>query len=325
MSNENQHWVPKLLIKNFAGSDGRVFCLNIQTDAVTKPPPKHAAAAIGFNDFVVNGKAISYEDKLEKIETAAAPILKQIITSRSAAGLTTEQRGRVADFIAAQSFRTKAFHEGLGLQSSRQAFGPLFAQLWRSAFLLSAEVLRRKWLTLSIEHEDVFYLGDHPVVLQHTEAPASPMELGFDIKGVEAFLPLSPKSALYMPCLSTSREIISGYENARRMPQLIEWAKRRGTSSPLDEKQALDLAERVRKNSAQLYAALTKGLALIAEPANVENLNYLQCMYASSAIYSNCRNFAFAQMVLARSPQYRNAVRVRLAEFGESPGSAAPK
>ena len=66
MSHDNQHWVPKFLIKNFADVDGRVFCLNIQTDEVTKPPPKYAASDVGFNDFHVNGQAVSYEDHLEK-------------------------------------------------------------------------------------------------------------------------------------------------------------------------------------------------------------------------------------------------------------------
>ena len=80
------------LIKNFVDLDGRVFCLNVQTDKVTKPPPKYAASDAGFNEFVMNGKSVSFEDQLEKIETAAAPILKQIISSRSVAGLTDTQR-----------------------------------------------------------------------------------------------------------------------------------------------------------------------------------------------------------------------------------------
>ena len=43
MSDENQHWVPKFLVKNFADRDGRVFCLDIHTDQMTKPPPRQAA------------------------------------------------------------------------------------------------------------------------------------------------------------------------------------------------------------------------------------------------------------------------------------------
>lgn len=90
------------------------------------------------------------------------------------------------------------------LQASRQQFGPVFEQLWRSAFLLSAEILRRPWAVMAIDHDDGFYLGDHPVVLQHTENPAQQNELGFDIEGVEAFLPLAPKCALYVPFTSTA-------------------------------------------------------------------------------------------------------------------------
>ena len=229
MTNENQHWVPKFLIKNFVDLDGRVFCLNVQTDKVTKPPPKYAASDAGFNEFVMNGKSVSFEDQLEKIETAAAPILKQIISSRSVAGLTDTQRSRVGDFMAAQSFRTEAFYKGLEQQAPRQQFGPFFVQLWRSAFLLSAEIARRKWAVMAIEHDDVFYLGDHPVVLQHTENPGQRKELGFDIDGVEAFLPLSPKCALYMPCTSVSQQIISGYECALAAPENIRRAEASGS------------------------------------------------------------------------------------------------
>jgi hypothetical protein len=52
MSDENQHWVPKLLLKNFA-DDGRVYCLDIQTDKITKRPPKYAASERGFNEFEI--------------------------------------------------------------------------------------------------------------------------------------------------------------------------------------------------------------------------------------------------------------------------------
>jgi hypothetical protein len=83
MPQDNQHWVPKFLIKNFADIDGRVFCFNIRPSEVTKPPPKHASAEIGFNEFSLDGETVSFEDQLEKIETKAAPILSQIVASRN--------------------------------------------------------------------------------------------------------------------------------------------------------------------------------------------------------------------------------------------------
>ena len=82
MSNENQHWVPKLLLKNFADA-GRVYCLDIHSDEITKPPPKHAASERGFNDFEIDGRLVSFEGKLQKIETRAAPVLKRIIAAQN--------------------------------------------------------------------------------------------------------------------------------------------------------------------------------------------------------------------------------------------------
>jgi hypothetical protein len=312
MSNENQHWVSKFLVKNFADADGRVFCLNIHTDEITKPPPRHAASDVGFNEFLIDGEAVSFEDQLEKIETQAAPILKRIVSSRSVAGLTEKQRNRVANFMAAQSFRTEAFYKGLELQSSRQQFGPIFRQLWRSAFLVSGEIERRKWIVLAIDHDDVFYLGDQPVVLQYTENPSIGGELGFDIQGVEAFLPLTPKCALYMPCTSTSQEIISGYETALWMHRRIRSAAFRGTTTPGTNSASLQLSQRVMRNSHSIYQALTMGMALSAVSENVENLNYLQCAWAHTAVYSNRRDFTFARRVFRETPQYRKTPRARL-------------
>jgi Protein of unknown function (DUF4238) len=88
MGNDNHHWVPKLLLKNFADTDGRVYCLDIHSDEVTKPPPRLAASEPGFNDFSIDGRAVSFEDRLELIETKTAPILKRIVSRRSLAGLS---------------------------------------------------------------------------------------------------------------------------------------------------------------------------------------------------------------------------------------------
>jgi hypothetical protein len=312
MSNENQPWVPKFLIKNFADADGRVFHLDIHTDKITKLPPRHAASGIGFNDFLIDGTTVSFEDHLEKIETKAAPILQHIVRSRSVAGLTGEERNRIANFIAAQSFRTEAFYKGMELQVSREQFGPIFAQLWRSAFLVSNEIERRKWAVMAIETNDVFYLGDHPVVLQRTESPSVGGELGFDIEGIEAFLPLASKCALYMPCTSISDQIISGYENAVSLHRQFRSAALRGITVPGTNSDLLHLTQRVLRDSHALHQSFTKGTSITATPENIENLNYLQCAWAHAAIYSNCRDFAFAKRVFRESPQYRETPRTSL-------------
>jgi len=304
MPSENQHWVPKFLVKNFADTDGRVYCLNIQTDAVTKPPPKYAASRVGFNDFRINGETISFEDRLEKIETQAAPVLKRIVASKSLAWLSDKQKHQVADFMAAQSFRTAAFYEGMELGSSRQEFGPIFAELWESAFLVTEEIAQRHWALMVIEDDEVFYLGDHPLVLQLTEHPTVAAELGFDVEGVEAFMPLDPKCALYMPDGSVSQQILSGYEDAQLFlsnPRLARY-----------ELRMLGLSQRVSRDAKSLHDALTAGVPFTATVENVQNLNYLQCYWAHAAIYSNRGDFSFAKHVLLRSPQYRKTPKTSI-------------
>jgi hypothetical protein len=156
MSDENQHWVPKFLFKNFAASDGRVFRFDIHTSEVTKPPPRLAASDFRFNEFVIEGKAVSFEDRLEKIETRAAPILKRIIRNRSLVGLTARERLRVANFVAVQSFRTEAFYKGFAEQPTRRDFGQTFEDLWRCGFVFADGIARRYWTLMVIESDNFF-------------------------------------------------------------------------------------------------------------------------------------------------------------------------
>jgi hypothetical protein len=303
--NENQHWVPKFLIRNFADTDGRVFRLDIQTDVITKPPPKHAAAAIAFNEFGIDGRSISFEAELTKIETRAAPILQSIVAAGSVTGCSSRDRRKLADFMAAQSFRTEAFYRGFDGSITRNAFGEIFAQAWRSAFIVADELYRRHWALMEAVGETFFYLGDSPLVLQRTENPSDGSGLGFDVSGVEAFLPLSPRFALYMPCRFVSDQIIEGFANAKAVSQ----------GAPTTEL-GRELAQKILSEHSPLHVALTTGVALPCLTENIENLNYLQCSWAFSAVYSHERRFDFARKVFRETPQFRQAPKVSMIGIG---------
>ena len=312
MSDENQHWVPKFLIKNFADRDGRVFCLDLHTDRVTKPPPKQAASENGFNVFQVAGEAVSFEDRLEKIETRAAPVLKRIIDDRQLTTIGVEDRRRVAEFIAAQSFRTKAFYEGLSVKINRNDFANKFSLLLNGIFAIATEIAHRHWALMVTDRKDLFYLGDNPTVLQRTENPRDGSNLGFDVAGVEAFLPLAPDCAIYMPCRATSEDRIARYEAALDLHSTVRSAVLRGHPGGTNE---LRMAQLVISRLDPLYRALTTGVALPVPPENVENLNYLQCSWAHTAVYSNRRDFAFARRVFHENPQYRGVPTTSLIEM----------
>jgi hypothetical protein len=309
MPNENQHWVPQFLIRYFADKGGRVFCLDIHTDEVTKPPPKHAASERGFNDFTLDGESISFEDKLEQTETKAAPVLKRIIAVKSLAGVGLAERQRVAEFMAAQSFRTKAFYEGMADKPNRQEFGRIFKELWDSAFVTASEIARRYWAIMVIDSDEVFFLGDNPVVLQRTENPKDGSNLGFDVVGVEAFMPLSPKCALYMPCKTTSDDRIARYEAALELHRVVRSAALRGMPGGSSE---LQMAQLVISRLHPLVQAFRTGSPITADQGNIDNLNYLQCSWSHAAIYSNRSDFAFARRVFRENPQYRTVPKTSL-------------
>ena len=312
MPNENQHWVPKFLIKYFADQDGRVFCLDTNTGEVTKPPPRLAASERGFNDFVIDGEDVSFEDKLERIETLAAPIINRIVEGQSLTGLTPEDRKRIAEFVAVQSFRTKAFYEGMADKPNRQAFGRTFSQLWESLFITAGEIERRRWALLLILGEEIFYLADNPVVLQLTENPGGGGSLGFDVKGVEAFLPLCPKCALYMPCRATSGQIIDGYKSALELHRAVRTAALHGQPGGSRE---LQLAQKAIQSGHELYTAFTTGAPVKAIAPIIDNLNSLQCLFSHSALYSNRRDFTFARHVFEKTPNYRNLQKTSLIQI----------
>jgi hypothetical protein len=309
MTDENQHWVPKLLLKKFADTDGRVFRLDIHSNAVTKPPPRKAASGPGFSNFDIEGQVVSFEERLEKIETKAAPVLKRIIEACSLSGLSSIDRKKVAEFVAAQSFRTEAFYKGLENNPSRKDFGPVLAQLWDSLFILAAQIEARHWVLMVIEHVDVFYLGDQPVVLQRTFDLKNGANLGFDVGGVEAFMPLCPACALFMPCRSVSEPLIASYEAAMELHRTVRSAVMRGVAGGSSE---LAVAQDAIRRGGPLYQAYTAGSPLTAKPENVENLNYLQCSWAHASVFSNRRDFTFARKVFSENPQYKSTPTTRL-------------
>jgi|SRR5579872_1138110 len=313
MSVENQHWLPKLLLKNFADADGRVYCLDIHSDEVTKPPPRLAASEPGFNDFEIDGRLVSFEDLLEKIETRAAPVFKRIVAKRSLAGLPARDREYVARFVATQSIRTKAFYEGLKDKPARAEFGARLKYMWLSSLISASEIARRQWALMVIEGDEVFYLGDNPVVLQRTLNPKDGSNLGFDVAGVEAFLPLSPKCALYMACPVIGRAIISNYETATALHRRTRLAIFSGAGGGGAD---LRISQDIIRRSHNIYKAFAEGAPLVAEPANIENLNYLQCAWSFSKLYSNRKDFVFARYVFRKTPQYRDVVRTSLLEKG---------
>ena len=301
--------MPKFLLKNFADADGRVFRLNVADDQVTKLSPKRAASRPNFNVLLADGNPKSFESQFERLETAGARPLNEVVEKQTLATLSRLQRMAIARFVAAQSFRTEAYRLGFQRNEGNFDIGTAIDMMMADIDQLAGLLDERKWSLLVTKKCDPFYLGDNPVVLQNTEKPGNAGELGMDMVGVEVFLPLSPVCALYMICPGHGQEIIDGYRNALRIN--VAWLA--GVDlEDFDISSALPIARQVLGSTQPLYQAITIGSALEADHENVENLNYLQCAWASSGIFSNYPDFAFAKRVFRENPQYRDVLPVRL-------------
>ncbi|MEP6785916.1 MAG: DUF4238 domain-containing protein [Sphingomonadales bacterium] len=308
---ENQHYVPKFLLRNFVDSDGKAFSFGIQNDEHKKRPPKQIAGRANFNELMVGGHPTSFEDRFESLETAAAPVVKKIIQAVALTGISENERLALARFIISQSFRTDAYRTGLAMNGQSISIGDHLAGMWGSIEPLSKYLLARRWALMVIEDNSVFYLGDNPVVLQSTEHPGKAMELGFDVAGTEVFMPLSPKQALYLPCSTIAAEILNGYKYAANIMMSSAFsAPFSGFPITATQEQQV-VADRVLESAGPLYRALTLGCPLKADEGNVENLNYLQCAWASHEIFSNKSDFSFAERAFCENPQYRNVLTVR--------------
>lgn len=317
-SGENQHYVSKFLLKNFADIDGKVFWLNKKTDEVKKRPPKFLGSRIDFNELSIEGKAISFESAFEKLETRAGVGFKKIKETGSLKTLDANERRNISNFIATQAYRTLAFREGLS-DKDKENTGKIYQQLWESSFIISNEIETRRWILMNNSTNMDFYLGDNPVVLQNTENPGGGQTLGFDISGVEAYLPITPKLALYMPCNFIFREMMDGYRNAHPLQQQALKAMRTGQnrlSPDFTWREVLLSANKIISDSSGFFNAAIKQDPLEVLLENVENLNYLQVSWAYDSVFSQRKDFSFAIKVLTQSPQYRNSNKSKVVPFG---------
>lgn len=316
MAGENQHWVPKFLIKKFADRDGRVFFLDLSTEKLGKRTPHQLAAEYGFNDFVIAGQLVSFEDELEKIESRAAPALAKIIRQKSTGGLSDNDLAAIAEFVSVQSFRTKSFRIGLDGVDSRADFGSKFALLWKSALVEARHIRSRPLIALLAPEGHSFYLSDHPVTLQHIENPSSREPLGIDGIGVEMYLPLTPRISLYWLCPRIADEIVSAFRNGEQMHRIMRHSTLFRMEVPGFDKISFRDLQSKMAGIMPLRNGIVLGDGVKAAAEVVENANYLQCVWAHNALFSRNNDFSFARRVFKENPQYRSAPRVALHQKG---------
>lgn len=154
-----------------------------------------------------------------------------------------------------------------------------------------ARILRQKiWFLMKAPLGSHFILSDEPVV-RHNYYDYGPMgSSGISQKGIEIYLPLSPRLALHLLC-----------------PEVAELA-------------------RVTRLGPEMLHAHRTGLPIVVDRENVEFANSLQVQYSERFLYARSESdFTIVRQMLARHPDLREPASKRTIDVSFDRHEAAVK
>lgn len=299
---KNQHYVPRFLLKRFAiDSSGNVHCFNKKTKQENKKNIKSAASESYFYDLVPGESRYSFEDIFGTIENSASLVIQKVLESRTVRYLSAAERESIATFIVAQYIRTKgmrqkikSFDENLKSQfeqrgidisrinnykpfSSDEEVKQFSLYNLKSIEKLVPSVLNKKWFLVSSNND--FWISDNPVVLYNNMWKSEFRgNIGFEVSGIEIYLPLSPNMLIGFLDKRTFMQFEADYERTR-----------------------VNLASHGLFDLQNFINSIKRKVPLESTNDNIEYYNSLQLMYSTSQVYSYKSNFELARSILSET------------------------
>ena len=112
---ENQHYVPRVLLQNFAfpgsGKEPKIFAFDKSTARSFATGINKIAAERSYNDVTVGGTPASLEPALSRLEGEVQAPLSRLIVERDLHALTRQEKQTLSFFVAAQYLRVKNMRE----------------------------------------------------------------------------------------------------------------------------------------------------------------------------------------------------------------------
>lgn len=327
---ENQHYVPQMLLRNFATRESivrgreQVQVLDKWTSRVFTANIRNVASAHEFYEVETETRAISAEHLLSELEDRARPVLQKLIANRSVPATGTGEREWLSVFCAVQFMRTQtvrgrfseinaeieAHIRNMGYDPSNvEGYRKLMdADVKASTIRMltvamtdySAVLLAKHWFLLETDPSDPFYVGDHPVTLHNNRSMGAYGNLGLAVPGIEIYMPVSPTLSLALWCPSIVREVEQNWREPReQLAKLKQVNLDAATLAKIAEVEAgMALSDRI-------VAAATTGGCVESNADNTTLLNSLQVRFASRFVMSNLPNFALAERMFSDDEGYR--------------------
>lgn len=296
---KKQHYVPKLLLKNFC-KEGTDIITVFDKTRIFETKISSVAQENGFYDLKTMAGNISLEKQYSDLESKVALIINKIIKEESINWLKNEDFDVLEDFILCQFYRTRKYvnHVKNFLQSNNI---PLFehldsegnikkvihtmdikiddnlARIMAYNFLYLIEhndkirdiLSGMKWLVLKAAGNNKFVISDNPAVLNnYKDVFRETDELtGFELPNSQIFLPISSKLTLLLSS-----------------PKLIQDAKERLLKTLMSGK---------KTEISPIFKAVVTGNAFECPDSLVTLLNNLQRNNACKFVFGINKNIKY--------------------------------
>lgn len=324
MAGEQQHFVPRFLLKNFThGKKPKICVYDKWNDNCFQTNIKNVAVENGFYDVEFEDNILTLEPGLAHLETNASGIIKKLVKDKAINVLNGNEVVILAVFLAVQFVRTKEHrlrfkHLGelfakklkdLGApeQNMDEVTGGKIGVSKDKLFGLKSVIgangfvphfLNKEWVIFETTRIHPFYISDNPISLHNEIDHGFYGNLGLAVKGIEIYMPLSSTLCLGLLCPTIAEEFRKGHQNIEMLDRI-----------------APSLADSLMKHPIAARAfceGLVHGTPIKIIEDNVTMINSLQVVYSSRHVYCETDNFELVRRMIVDNKKYRYGLKPTL-------------
>lgn len=333
---KNHHYVPVHVQDAFAFNDkGQVNCFDKHTGRKFTTNPSNVLSETYFNEFDIKHEEsefrASFEASTSKLEAEYQPALKKIANGALLSSLDEEEYASLLLFISFQRIRTKAFRdqqEAMRLDVLKQITGKFpaetdFSHLKELKELSEEEtkfshirMIREivpKFMTDLVGRFPIimdapdgleFLLGDNPVALSNqNDFGGLRGNLGWKCRGLEIYVPITPKRTLAILCPSIYDEISSEIKKSQSL--LVEKAMKHARNHDPEFGEYREIAVEAIATASRFQKELENGHSEEISEDNVLYLNHLQVAWSSRFLISKSGDFSIAEQMISDNQEYK--------------------
>jgi len=321
LAGEQQHYVPRFLLKNFThGKKPKIFVYDKWNDKCFQTNIKNVAVENGFYDVEFENHVLTLEPGLANLDTNSSIIINKLTRNKAVKNLNENEIVILAVFLAVQFVRTKEHrlrfsHIGKLFSEKLKDFGVTDTEaeklknetneikktkLYGLKSVIGANdfvphFLNKEWVLFETTRKFPFFISDNPITLHNQIDHGFYGNIGLAVKGIEIYLPISSTLCLGILCPTIGDEFRKGYENIKMLDRI----------NP-------DLANSLMNNPLVARAfceGLVHGTPIKVIPDNVTFINSLQVMYSTRFVFCEGNTFELVKRMINDKKKYRHGIK----------------